>query len=123
MIKQISFNDIKMLLPEMRKSGILISDKVTLFGFYEQDKLVGISGVKIIGKKAYFKMSYTIPSMRKKGILHALLSHTIKYAKNNGAKSGYANCTKQSLNAHLSFGGKIAKQYKNGITRVEYANL
>ena len=122
MIKQISFNDIKMLLPEMRKSGILISDKVTLFGFYEQDKLVGISGVKM-GKKAYFKMSYTIPSMRKKGIFHALLAHKIKYAKNNGAKSAYANCTKQSLNAYLSFGGKIAKQYKNGITRVEYENL
>jgi GNAT superfamily N-acetyltransferase len=106
----------------MKKDGILLSEKATIFGYYDGELLVAVTGV-ILGKKAYFKMSYTIPSMRKKGIFHALLAHKIKYAKNNGAKSAYANCTKQSLNAHLSFGGKIAKQYKNGITRVEYANL
>jgi GNAT superfamily N-acetyltransferase len=121
-IKKIAFKDLLPIMDDMKKDGILLSEKATSFGYYDGELLVAVTGV-ILGKKAYFKMLYTIPSMRKKGILHALLSHTIKYAKNNGAKSGYANCTKQSLNAYLSFGGNIAKQYKNGITRVEYANL
>ena len=123
MIKKIAFKDLLPIMDDMKKDGILLSEKATIFGYYDNGILVAVTGVIFQGKKAYFKMSYTIPSMRKKGIFHALLAHKIKYAKNNGAKSAYANCTKQSLNAHLSFGGKIAKQYKNGITRVEYENL
>ncbi len=122
MIKKIAFKDLLPIMDDMKKDGILLSEKATIFGFYDNGILVSVTGV-ILGKKAYFKMSYTTPSMRKKGIFRKLLQHCISYSKSKGIKSGYANCTKSSINTYMSFGGAITKEYKNGIKRVEYAVL
>ena len=122
MIKKIEFKDLLPIMDDMKKDGILLSEKATIFGYYEGERLVAVTGV-ILGKKAYFKMSYTIPSMRKRGICRKLLAHCISYSKSKGIKSGYANCTESSINTYLSFGGVITKEYKNGIKRVEYAVL
>ena len=122
MIKKIAFKDLLPIMDDMKKDGILLSEKATIFGYYDGERLVAVTGV-ILGKKAYFKMSYTIPSMRKRGICRKLLAHCISYSKSKGIKSGYANCTESSVNTYLSFGGVITKEYKNGIKRVEYAVL
>ena len=122
MIKKIAFKDLLPIMDDMKKDGILLSEKATIFGYYEGERLVAVTGV-ILGKKAYFKMSYTIPSMRKRGICRKLLAHCISYSKSKGIKSGYANCTESSVNTYMSFGGVITKEYKNGIKRVEYAVL
>ena len=122
MIKKIEFKDLLPIMDDMKKDGILLSEKATIFGYYEGERLVAVAGV-ILGKKAYFKMSYTIPSMRKRGIFRKLLAHCISYAKSKGIKSGYANCTESSINTYMSFGGIVTKEYKNGIKRVEYAVL
>lgn len=122
MIKRIYFRDIEHMIPEMEKEGILVSRNVDIFGYYHGNTLCGIAGVKT-GHNAYFKMAYTIPSMRKQGIFKKLLEHRIAYAKKTGSKKGHANCTKMSLNTHLSFGGIVSKKYKNGIYRVEYEIL
>lgn len=122
MIKKIAFKDLLPIMDDMKKDGILLSEKATIFGYYEGERLVAVTGV-ILGKKAYFKMSYTIPSMRKRGICRKLLAHCISYSKSKGIKSGYANCTESSINTYLSFGGIVTKEYKNGIKRVEYAVL
>lgn len=122
MIKKIAFKDLLPIMDDMKKDGILLSEKATIFGYYDGERLVAVTGV-ILGKKAYFKMSYTIPSMRKRGICRKLLAHCISYSKSKGIKSGYANCTESSINTYLSFGGVITKEYKNGIKRVEYAVL
>jgi len=121
-IKKIAFKDLLPIMDDMKKDGILLSEKATIFGYYEGERLVAVTGV-ILGKKAYFKMSYTIPSMRKRGICRKLLAHCISYSKSKGIKSGYANCTESSINTYLSFGGIVTKEYKNGIKRVEYAVL
>jgi len=121
-IKKIAFKDLLPIMDDMKKDGILLSEKATIFGYYEGERLVAVTGV-ILGKKAYFKMSYTIPSMRKRGICRKLLAHCISYSKSKGIKSGYANCTESSVNTYMSFGGVITKEYKNGIKRVEYAVL
>lgn len=122
MIKKIEFKDLLPIMDDMKKDGILLSEKATIFGYYDGELLVAVTGV-ILGKKAYFKMSYTIPSMRKRGIFRKLLAHCISYAKSKGIKSGYANCTESSINTYMSFGGIVTKEYKNGIKRVEYAVL
>lgn len=122
MIKKIAFKDLLPIMDDMKKDGILLSEKATIFGYYEGERLVAVTGV-ILGKKAYFKMSYTIPSMRKRGICRKLLAHCISYSKSKGIKSGYANCTESSINTYMSFGGIVTKEYKNGIKRVEYAVL
>jgi len=121
-IKKIAFKDLLPIMDDMKKDGILLSEKATIFGYYDGERLVAVTGV-ILGKKAYFKMSYTIPSMRKRGICRKLLAHCISYSKSKGIKSGYANCTESSVNTYMSFGGVITKEYKNGIKRVEYAVL
>jgi len=121
-IKKIAFKDLLPIMDDMKKDGILLSEKATIFGYYEGERLVAVTGV-ILGKKAYFKMSYTIPSMRKRGICRKLLAHCISYSKSKGIKSGYANCTESSINTYMSFGGIVTKEYKNGIKRVEYAVL
>jgi GNAT superfamily N-acetyltransferase len=121
-IKKIAFKDLLPIMDDMKKDGILLSEKATIFGYYDGEQLVAVTGV-ILGKKAYFKMSYTIPSMRKRGIFRKLLAHCISYSKSKGIKSGYANCTESSINTYLSFGGIVTKEYKNGIKRVEYAVL
>jgi len=121
-IKKIAFKDLLPIMDDMKKDGILLSEKATIFGYYDGERLVAVTGV-ILGKKAYFKMSYTIPSMRKRGIFRKLLAHCISYCKSKGIKSGYANCTESSINTYLSFGGIVTKEYKNGIKRVEYAVL
>lgn len=122
MIKKIAFKDLLPIMDDMKKDGILLSEKATIFGYYDGERLVAVTGV-ILGKKAYFKMSYTIPSMRKRGICRKLLAHCISYSKSKGIKSGYANCTESSINTYMSFGGIVTKEYKNGIKRVEYAVL
>lgn len=122
MIKKIAFKDLLPIMDDMKKDGILLSEKATIFGYYDGERLVAVTGV-ILGKKAYFKMSYTIPSMRKRGICRKLLAHCISYSKSKGIKSGYANCTESSINIYMSFGGIVTKEYKNGIKRVEYAVL
>lgn len=122
MIKKISFLELTPIIIGMKKDGILMSEKATIFGYYDGELLVAVTGV-ILGKKAYFKMSYTIPSMRKMGIFRKLLAHCISYSKSKGIKSGYANCTESSINTYMSFGGIVTKEYKNGIKRVEYAVL
>jgi len=121
-IKKIAFKDLLPIMDDMKKDGILLSEKATIFGYYDGERLVAVTGV-ILGKKAYFKMSYTIPSMRKRGICRKLLAHCISYSKSKGIKSGYANCTESSINTYMSFGGIVTKEYKNGIKRVEYAVL
>jgi GNAT superfamily N-acetyltransferase len=123
MIKKIAFKDLLPIMDDMKKDGILLSEKATIFGFYDNGSLVAVTGVIFRGKKAYFKMSYTIPSMRKRGIFRKLLAHCISYSKSKGIKSGYANCTESSINTYMSFGGIVTKEYKNGIKRVEYAVL
>lgn len=122
MIKKIAITDIQGILPEMEKEGIIPSNKITLFAYYADNNILAVTGVKE-GKNAYFKMSYTKPEYRNRGIMTKLLGHVIEHCRNRGTKRGYANCTKKSLNIYLSFNGKISKTYKNGITKVVYEIL
>ena len=56
MIKKIAITDIKGILPEMEKEGIIPSNKITLFAYCVDNNILAVTGVKE-GKNAYFKMS------------------------------------------------------------------
>jgi GNAT superfamily N-acetyltransferase len=106
------------------KNGLLFNDLADYFALFIEEKIVGYCSIKQKNfKSAIFKTAFVFPEHRRKGYLRFMVNERLKIVKSFGIIKVEANCTKQSLNVHLSLGAKITKEYKNGITKIVYENL
>ena len=88
---KISFEVLKIRLKEMVASGY------ECVGVYDQDKLIGISGMWFltkyyVGKHVEPDNVYILPEYQGKGIGKLLMNWIFEYAKSKGCESSELNC-------------------------------
>ena len=120
MIKVITFDDIQPLYKEAKKHQLLMSDKLTYFGYYERRggrldirKLVAFNGYKIRGKKVILDCAYCVPDCRGRGIYTKLHNFRMEYIQNNhDFKVAEVTCTKYSRGLHIKNGAELIHTFK-----------
>ena len=112
MIRVIGFDDIQPLYKEAKKHQLLMTDKLTYFGYYviegRRKRIAGFNGYKIRGKKIILDCAYTRPINRGRGIYKELHNYRMAYIKNNhDLKVAEVTCTKYSRGLHIKNGAKL----------------
>jgi GNAT superfamily N-acetyltransferase len=119
MIKTIANAEVEPFLIQAKKSGLTFCNSTQYYGYYDNDKLVAITGVIWYSKKAIFKNSYVLEEYRRKGIYQNLFRYRMIAVRERGIKLIEATCTDMSLGLWLKMGAKIIQQFKN-YTKVQY---
>lgn len=113
MIKEINYSIIKNYIHVFKKEGLIFCKNTKYYGYFQENRLIGITGILIYKNKCVFKNHYVFKEFRKTGVFKKLFQYSINIAKNNKIKVIEANCTDMSINHYLKNGFKIIKQYKN----------
>lgn len=113
MIKVITFQDIQPLYKEAKKHQLLMSDKLTYFGWYEQDKLVAFVGYKLNRNIVILDCDYCKEEYRGKGIYTKLHKFRMDYIREKEDKKiARITCTKYSKGLHKKLGAELIHIYK-----------
>jgi GNAT superfamily N-acetyltransferase len=113
MIKTITDAEVQPFLEPAKKLGLSFCNATQYYGYYDNGKLVAITGVLWYAKKAVFKNSYVLEEYRRKGIYQQLFRYRMVAVRERGIKLVEANCSDMSLPMHLKMGAKVTKQYKD----------
>ena len=118
--KKVNLENYPQLKIEAKKAGILFSKETDIYLMTLGTKTVGICGLLLRKGSAVMKCDYVKPYFRRQGILKECIKRRIKLCQDKGIQRISAHCTKMALNVHLSCGAIIKKNFKNGITEVQY---
>ena len=103
---------------DLRGSGLVFNDSTDYYGFYENGKIIAITGIMWYQNKAIFKNHYVIPARRGRGLFKRMLDYSITEAKSRGIEYIEATCTRYSIKEYLIRGSVILTRYKNGCVKV-----
>ena len=121
-IREIEINDYPLLKEQASKEGSAFyrEGEMTHYGYFVNNKLISFIGFLPLSKdEVYFKNSFTIPELRRKGYSTLLDNYRRKRCKELGFKKWSARVTKANLNIQLRAGAKIVEKYSNGGARIE----
>lgn len=122
-IKQININDVLLWKKDAEKCGLTFCPKTLLFGAFENEKIVGFTGILFYSNKAVFKNHYVPVENRGNGIFRVMFDFSLSYVLNKNIKVVEANCTKMSVKQYLKRGFKIIKEYSSGFVKVRHNNI
>ena len=118
MIKEILQSEIPFINnKECKTLGIVFHLSYRYLAFYINGDIIGVVGFKISKNTAYLGGAFVEPKNRLQSIFKKLNTERFKYL---AGKIVTANCTQNSLHLHLKNGAIAVKQYKNGITKIQY---
>jgi hypothetical protein len=119
MIKTITKAQLEPFLLDAQKTGLVFCNSTQYYGYFDDGKLIAITGVIWYSKKAIFKNSYVLEEYRRKGIYQNLFRYRMIAVRERGIKLIEATCTDMSLSLWLKMGAKVIQQYKL-YTKVQY---
>jgi len=114
-IKEICFSDIEKYVSDAKKEQLCFCLKTKYFGCFENNILIGFTGIILMKNKAIFKNHYVFPKFRRKGYFKEMFNFSIEYVLSKNIKKIEATCTSMSINHYLNNGFKIKKTYKRCI--------
>lgn len=110
MIIKIEFKNIPVsFIKEARRKRISFIKDVQYYGYYDDDKLVAIAGIKNYKKVAKLKSSYVIPEYRNKGIYSELVKHRISVIEQNIIET---NALKENSKYLQTIGFQLIRSYQ-----------
>lgn len=113
MIKTITDAEVLPFLEPAKKLGLSFCNATQYYGYFDEGKLVAITGVLWYAKKAVFKNHYVLPDYRHHGYFKELFRYSMIAVRERGIKVVEANCSQMSLPLYIKMGAKITKQYKD----------
>lgn len=122
MIREIKYSEIEKYSHICKKEYLVFCKKTKYFGYYQDECLLGFTGILLYKNKCIFKNHYVFKPFRNRGIFRKLFDFSIDYAIKSKIMTVEATCTNSSIKLYLENNFTIIKTYKK-YKKVRYENI
>lgn len=109
-IRRICEADIALHLPAAKRAGLSFVKSTSLYGLYENGKILGFTGIIWLGSKVILKNHYVLPEYRGRGLFWIMLRFSLRLAVQAGYRHAEVYASPMVLPAYLKIGVTITKK-------------